>query len=155
MCRFTRLFPVFTILLIFSCDFFFIPKIDVTQPGNYEINRSYDVIIPVENGRINVMLNTFIIQTDLNVSCNFIWTISCNAGYSITKYSDAFNNNMHLEDNTGKIYYMTNTIAAAGESVTLTNGQSCTGAFIFGPIDSNITSLKFVDGDQNKEIVIF
>lgn len=129
-------------------------SIDLNSPGNYRVGKSYTVDIPIYNASVDVEVTSIKVFEDLKLGVEVIWTMNVSPGYSITKYSDDGNYNMNLTDNLGNIYYMTNTLGAAGYSITLEDGESCSGTFVYPEPYDGISTLHFNDEDSNKSLSI-
>lgn len=147
-------FIAVSVLIMFSCVLNNEGSADFYTPGEYPLAIAYKVVIPFQNASILVTLDSVEVNNDLTVVFNFTWGVSVNPGYSITKYSDYQNNDMNIRDNFGNTYYMINAIDAAAADVTMVNGETCSGSFIFDALPGGITTIFFHDDDNDKYLII-
>ena len=153
-----KIIPFLLVLCLMACDLIGsnepVEPIDLNTPGENEVGKSFDISIPIQNASINVKVVSLTVYDNLTIGLNIVWTMSVNPGYSITKYSDDGNDNMNLTDNFGNTYYMIDALNAAGLSVTLENGETCSGTFVYPAPNKGITTLNFNDFDNNKTLSI-
>lgn len=154
MNRITFILLLIVLALFSSCDILGdnSSSVDLNTPGNYDVGKSFSIMIPAYNGALNVILDSVTVLDDLSIAINIIWSVTLDEGWSLTKYSDHNNDNMNLTDNLGNTYYMLYALDAAGYIVTLENGESASGSFIFPEPESGISELVFHDDDNGETI---
>ncbi len=128
--------------------------VNLNAPGEYSVDKGYVVSLPYNNATVNTTIKSITVNNDLSLGINMIWTVYVDQGYSVTKYSDANNYDINLTDNFGNTYFMTDAKDAAGVDVTMTNGDSCFGTFVFPQPTNGIIELSFNDDDNNISITI-
>jgi hypothetical protein len=124
------------------------PTLTQTPPynvaGTYHIYKCASYALSGAPITVAFCVNTVIVRNDLTMQFNVSWKIN-GSGYRITKYSDADNPDMFLEDNLGNRYTHMGTAGCAAETTVFTNAGTCAGWFIFPAAMPGATSFRFYD----------
>jgi hypothetical protein len=124
------------------------------QPGLYgagacivvKASRMYE-------SSIDFCVLSVIVERDGSMIFSVSWTAHLSKWVkNVTKRSDANNSNMYIVDNLGNRYDHFSTSGAASMDVSMEDGDTVTGAFIFHAAKEGAFSFTFYDGDQDKSI---
>jgi hypothetical protein len=123
--------------------------INVSQPGTYTINASYQ--ITKNNATIKLTLVSIQVTSEYKLKMNCKWSAEGNSA-TVVKESDSLNTKMYLKDNLGNVYNHYQGEGAAYTETSFITGTSVTGAFYFPNINSNAQSITFYDDNQSAKI---
>ncbi|MGB7537563.1 MAG: hypothetical protein WBM17_03410 [Anaerolineales bacterium] len=116
--------------------------------GTYYIYKCASYALEGAPITVSFCVNTVNVREDFTMQFNVSWKVN-GSGYRVTKYSDADNPDMFLEDNLGNRYKHSGTGGCAAETAVFQGAGTCAGWFIFPAAKPGVTSFRFYDMDNN------
>lgn len=124
-----------------------------SSPGNilpltYNVGSCMTVQVDAKN-HIDECVTSVTLLPDGNMQFDFSWTAQIEDHLELEISPDTNTKNMYLTDNLGNRYDHLQTGGDASRQVTLTNGQTALGRFLFGPPVLDAQYFIFHDDDNN------